>query len=335
MRPPNDELARATALLAAQVDEHVAATSEDAVGARQVLALEAALAERGDAKRRRSWPRVSGRVAALSLAAMVALYIGATSMHPTPGHDFRLVQKPLDHEMFVGRIVRTGSEPLFLRDGTGSELQVHTDSELHIAGIGAERIFDLKHGTVQAHVAKLVAGTRLVVRTDDTEVEVRGTKFSVRSGASPECDEGHTRVEVEEGVVSVRRAGAETKVAAGETFPRCEARHSPEAPMPQSAVLRTASPSPHHSLLAQQNDLFANAMGAKGRGDALLAETTLARLILLYPSGPLVENAYAQRMTLQAGHDASAAKATATAYLAKFPEGFACARARELLDTTR
>ena len=90
-----------------------------------------------------------------------------------------------------------------------------------VAAEGAAQVLHLDAGSVELHVEKLTSAQRFLVDTPDSEVEVRGTRFSV-SVVPPDaaCGAGvRTRVAVTEGVVVVRHAGLEDRVALGESWP--------------------------------------------------------------------------------------------------------------------
>jgi ferric-dicitrate binding protein FerR (iron transport regulator) len=182
-----------------------------------------------------------------------------------------------------------------------------------------------------------------------------------------------TRVSVTEGVVSVRRAGVEARVTPGHVWPeQCSESSAAAAARPGSprghirgVAARTVTrgtgisdgsaapatdddaPSTEpqapvaeapvvpltRSELAAQNDLFASAVRAKRRGQGSHAVRIFERFTREYPTSPLTESAAAQRMKLLAVIDSVAARRAATEYLARYPNGFAHAEARHLLDT--
>lgn len=73
-----------------------------------------------------------------------------------------------------------------------------------VSKTGGDEVVTLSEGRLTIRVPHLAAGRRFVVLTDDAEVEVRGTAFTV------EASDGRLRaVEVEAGVVEVRPAGAD------------------------------------------------------------------------------------------------------------------------------
>src|SRR5262245_2946167 len=77
------------------------------------------------------------------------------------------------------RIVADRSGRAALTLSTGTQLFVEGGARLGIVSQGEHQVFSLEEGTVSASVAKLASNERFVVRTQDAEVEVRGTKFQV------------------------------------------------------------------------------------------------------------------------------------------------------------
>jgi ferric-dicitrate binding protein FerR (iron transport regulator) len=212
---------------------------------------------------------------------------------------------------------------------TGTVVEVEGGGEVTIVQADRAQILALGQGALRADVMKLGLGERFVVRTSDAEVEVRGTSFRVASVApDPSCGDGTaTRVTVFEGVVAVRGAGVEEKVAAGETWPRgCDApKHATAAPP-------RASPPAPSSTLATQNALYAEALAAKRSGDVAGAIAKLDRLLAAYPDGPLAESAAAQRMKLLRDVDPPRAREAARAYLERYPDGVAKTDADAILS---
>lgn len=243
-----------------------------------------------------------------------------------------------------------------LRTSPSSEVHLDFDSGTRLTLSGSARVrlveqnqrkrFALEAGSLFAKVAKLGPDERFVVATSDAEVEVRGTLFNVSIvSPDPTCAGGtSTRVDVTEGVVVVRHAGVEQRVSAGERWPICES-HRAAAPLVAtgSAALPAGaangpstthtvpSPAPEvSSRLAEQNDLFAEAMRAKRGGDLAGALATLDRLRSSYPTGPLAESAAAERMRILATTEPARARAAAREYLSHHPRGFARTEAEAL-----
>src|SRR3954465_5200194 len=124
-----------------------------------------------------------------------------------------------------------------LRIGTaeGTSLVLEPGSRLDMLESGAIQRFALKGGAVRVHVAKLAAGQRFIIDTEDTEVEVHGTTFRVALGeADSRCPAPlRTRVSVSEGIVSVAAGSRVTRLAPGADWPD---------PCPVAAVEPAASP---------------------------------------------------------------------------------------------
>jgi hypothetical protein len=231
---------------------------------------------------------------------------------------------------------------------TGTRVAVDAGSDVTLVGQGRAAIFQLGAGSLRAEVAKLAPTDRFVVRTEDSEVEVRGTSFRV-SVVLPDaaCGEGTTtHVNVYEGTVTVRRNGREESVEKGEEWPRGCARSVAPAPLPVAAAPtiagrteagRTSPRSTPHadvSNLGAQNDQFADAMIVKRRGDSMAALAAFDRFLAMYPTSHLAENAAVERMKLLVTVDRASARAAARQYLQKFPSGFARDDALAILAAT-
>ncbi len=94
----------------------------------------------------------------------------------------------------------------------------------------------LDEGRITIRVPTLPDDRRLVVVTDDAEVEVRGTIFTVEA-----IDGRLTAVEVEEGVVEVRPAGAEAvRLKPSQRWATERAAARPAAPEPPSSAIAAA-----------------------------------------------------------------------------------------------
>jgi ferric-dicitrate binding protein FerR (iron transport regulator) len=247
---------------------------------------------------------------------------------------------------------------------SGTRVTIGGSARVRLVEQSQRKRFALEAGSLFAKVAKLGADERFVVATPDAEVEVRGTAFRV-SIVPPDraCQDGTpTRLDVVEGVVVIRHGGIEHRVAAGEHWPACGASGSvsasgsvvtsagngagtsaaipaipaipvgalpPSAPAQQPAVSGLSAPEAS-SRLAEQNDLFDDAMRLKRSGDTTGAVAKLDRLLALYPSGPLSESAAAERMRLLASTDRARAAVAAREYLRRHPRGFARAEAESI-----
>lgn len=218
---------------------------------------------------------------------------------------------------------------------TGTQVTVEEQGHLTVAEQGQIQIFRLTAGAMRAVVHKLAVGDRFLVRTPDAEIEVRGTSFRVAMAAPDEpCAVGSaTRVQVYEGVVTVRAASTETRVHAGEVWPAgCALPSSPSAGVAAQTTHVPASP---RSLLAEQNDLYATAITLRDGGDTGKAVVLFERLLAKYPSGPLAENAAVERMKLLAAARRPEAARAAAEYLAKYPTGFGRTDADAILARER
>jgi hypothetical protein len=227
-----------------------------------------------DAIRRKARRRVLTR---FTLAAAAAAVLGVAAehfAHRDPTSTARAPQPPTPSAVTVvgyvtgagATVVATGS-PAPLTDGTflsagsrilaqpdghvvlavstGTRLTVEEKSDVSIVDSGPNEVFLVHSGAVRADVAKLHPGQRFVIRTPDAEVEVRGTSFRVATAdADPTCEHGTvTRVEVYEGIVSVRHDGKEAFIVAGRSWPSgCPAGPDvPAQPMPRLHVSSAAS----------------------------------------------------------------------------------------------
>lgn len=240
---------------------------------------------------------------------------------------------------------------------TGSRLDLESDAAVTARTLASQQRFYLSRGALEARVAKLGAGERFVVETPDAEIEVRGTEFRLEvPDLADACDSNvRTRLLVREGVVEVRSGNRVARIAAGGRWPDC---HEPkrealpkekpvrDAPSEQPAVghvLGEESASPRAKVeisapgstsspaLVEQNDLFAEGVAARKRGDTPAAVSAYGRLIEKYPGSALVENAMVERMRLFGRSDSAAARREAARYLERYPSGFARAEANRLL----
>lgn len=235
------------------------------------------------------------------------------------------------------RVVTPTGGRVMLAFATGTDVALGEAADMTIAGEGATQALRLDHGSLDLHVAKLAADQRFLVETPDAEVEVRGTAFKV-SLVSPDaaCGAGTpTRVSVTEGVVVVRHSGVESRVEAGQQWPSgcAQAAVAARGPSPSAGTRGPGSAAPASSL-GEQNDMFADAMAAKRRGDSGEALADFDRFLARYPSSPLAESAMVERMRLLRGVDPGRAPAAARQYVGRYPNGFARAEAEAILAGT-
>jgi FecR protein len=319
---------------------------------RAIGAIEEALRAKRAQKAKRSWYVGGSAFGSLALAAAAAFWIMTTHKEASNA-ELAHVSHATGALFADNAALKTGD---LLREGAAihsvsdAEFQyasgtlVHLDPGSHVGltSQGKAKSFVVSEGSLTAHVAKLKTDERFLVRTVDTEVEVRGTIFTVTVVPADSPCSGSTsttRVSVTEGVVVVRNEGKSVTLRAGDHFPNCEVKAAvTEAPSKEGAAftelpkvkpsvgVAVQAPSPEaHSTLATQNDLFADAMQKKRAGNTQGALDALNRLTREFPKGPLLESASAERMRLLG--TASAAKE----YLRRYPEGFAKAEAEALL----
>ena len=234
------------------------------------------------------------------------------------------------------RVETTPTGRAALAFATGTSAMLGESADLTVDGDEGMQVLRLAAGSVDLHVAKVSADHRFLVTTPDAEVEVRGTKFRVSIGPpDPSCSEDAlTRLVVTEGAVVVRHAGTEKRVAAGEQWPSdCIAPVEISAPMPPSAAPSTI-PSVASSL-AEQNDLFAEAIVAKRVGESQTALTTFDRFLATYPSSPLAQSAAVERMRLLRSAQSPRMLSAAHQYIARYPNGFARAEAEAIIAGAR
>ena len=136
------------------------------------------------------------------------------------------------------RVVTTNGGRASVVLSTGTHLVIEEGTDFSVVEQGSMQAFALRAGSVRADVAKLRQGQRFSIRTNDAEVEVRGTSFRVQVlPESAPCSAGiMTRVTVNEGVVAVRTSQGEVLVHKDETWPRpCSASPAAE-PVPLPTV---------------------------------------------------------------------------------------------------
>jgi hypothetical protein len=148
----------------------------------------------------------------------------------------------------VADSVRSGADSsAMLGFGNGTRITVSSSAQLRIDDLGSTRRFSLLGGHLQAHVTKLVPGERFVVTTPGSEVEVRGTEFTVAVDSPPAgCRDlsSITTVHVSEGAVWVRSGGEQVVLQPGETWatpcPDPRSMHAAESAVRAPAVAPSA-----------------------------------------------------------------------------------------------
>jgi hypothetical protein len=325
--------------------------------ANAIAAIAEAIATARRRRRIRRWSAAFAAAAAIVLTGVAGYRIAARPMpvalapaapesvtqivaHPVSGGSSVVVsgaQAPLDDGRLLGpgsRVVTPANGSAMLSFSTGSTALLREGTDMTVVAEGATQTLHLDVGSVELHVAKLAPNHRFIVATPDTEVEVRGTRFSVAIvAADPGCGAGaRTRVAVTEGVVTVRHDGVEDRIAVGEQWPRGCLRATAASiagPRPASNTPIAIPPSPG-STLADQNDLFAAAAAAKRRGDMRGAVAALDRFLAAYPTSPLAESASAERMRILKTVGRGRSLVAAKEYLARYPNGFAHSEAEAI-----
>jgi ferric-dicitrate binding protein FerR (iron transport regulator) len=254
-------------------------------------------------------------------------------------------------------IVTRAEEGAEFRLSSETALNVSPSSEVGIIRRHAEagtfeELLRLRAGGVALEVPKLGKRGKVLVETRDALVEVHGTKFSVRVIERPPLA-AFTQVEVREGRVSVRSAGTNYFVSAGESWSsnREPAAHDSEPMLPAAPAVPDELPTKHvlaprslpkaeipaavASELAAQNRLIEAAELAQRSGMPGLALERLDTLIARYPDAELAHNARVERFRLLNGMGRKQEAAVAARqYLALYPRGFASAEAQQLLEAS-
>ena len=232
------------------------------------------------------------------------------------------------------RVETTSGGSVSLRLQTGTQLWLEEHSSLEVLSADSDQHLRLLSGRIRSEVVRLAKAQRFRIVTPDTEVEVRGTRFVVEWRAKPECvGQAATRVRVEEGTVWIRHGEEELELHAGGSWPGPCPAVVPVVVSPP-APLRAAPPLPS-SRLAEENRRFGEVLQARQQEDSLRALQLLDGLRRDFPHGHLEEDVAAEEMRLVAGVDSARAKRAASAYLQRFPKGYARALAEELLAPVR
>ncbi len=317
----------------------------------RLLAIRAVERAMGQKAKRRMAVRAASIGAVFAVAASIALYVVTKkapkpfALEPTPslavadvvegsavtirGRD----ELPLSSSVAVSagdRIVARPRSNARIKLWTGSTLVVEEGGDLSIVEHGASQVFSLALGAMRAEVAKLTLGQRFVVRTPEAELEAWGTSFRVaRIQGGPSCEGGlTTKLFVYEGRVVARATEHEASIGPGQEWTaECERRVVLPIAPPNSTSVTSEMPSaraaPPARGLQPINDLFAEAMDAKARGDKAKALSALQQLETRYPASPLAESATVERMKILASTNPKAAAGVAKRYLSNYPDGFA------------
>jgi TolA-binding protein len=216
-----------------------------------------------------------------------------------------------------------------------------------LAGGEAVRLA-LEDGALAIQVSKLKSGQKFSMQLPDGELEVRGTRFTVRVGAART-----ERVTVSEGRVALRVLGRpELLLGAGDTWQRTSdpavsalpSAAGPPAVAPSSAAragaaLRapasaaTRPVAPERAAEPSPASDFAIAMASFSRGDFATAEQLFQRFEARHPRSSQVEDSLFLRALarLRRG-DEPGARALAAEYLRRYPNGFRAGEAARLVN---
>jgi hypothetical protein len=215
---------------------------------------------------------------------------------------------------------------------------VSSQGSLELLSLQHTEAFLLTRGRVEVEVPKLAPNRGFVVQTPDLRVTVHGTAFSL--DVEDTSQGPRTRVSVTHGLVSVRHAGRELFLGAGQSWPPPEALpdlaqlgHAARAASARSTEVRAPRRSAtRSSSLALQNQRFARAMQLKKNGAWRAALAQVERILQLYPASPLIEELQVERVRLQQrlGLEREL-RHSALSYLRQFPEGYAEPEVRALL----
>lgn len=262
---------------------------------------------------------------------------------------------------------RAGRGELVFASGSSCALSAETQVRIVDAGARGRETLSLSRGRVDIEVPKRPDPIAFSVETPDARVVVHGTRFSVE--VDPLKKNGATRVAVSRGIVSVHARGQEFRLGAGQSWPDPEApaasspleraagepgpeatraadlaaepKHEEPAPKASPArprakaraakAVRAAAAKLSAARLAEENALFAAAMGKKKAGDANAALQDLERFLQRYPDSVLRQEAEVERFRLlsRVGRPKDAAR-RARAYLGDYPDGYARQEARDL-----
>lgn len=187
--------------------------------------------------------------------------------------------------------------------------------------------------------------TRISVEEGVVEVRFRGKTSRVRAGESwpATCDEPLAPVVPASPAkvsaapaparVSALRAPAKPKVSQP-ALNAAPAKSEPAA-TPAAAPVSKANVEPAAalaSLLAEQNNLYAEAAALHRSGRLADALSAYERLLARFPGGPLAESASVGRLRILAKSERTRAAEEARRYLARYPHGIASAEAQALLS---
>jgi hypothetical protein len=256
----------------------------------------------------------------------VASYEGAVVLTPSEGAAVALAPGMGVGEGATVTTHAGGSAQLTLK--SGGEVELFESSEMLV--VRQQRLV-VHGGGTRLHVKKLEPGRRFVVATEDAEVEVKGTRFTVEvRQVDAACDVATpTRVHVDEGTVWVRHGSDQMVLQAGASWPTCgtaAAEVKPEAeptPAPVEVAAPKPTPASKEASLAEQNAQYREAIAARRRGDVKAALQLFEAFYKAHPKSPMAEAAHVERLRLLVKEQAPEAAEAAREYSRLYPNGFA------------
>lgn len=215
--------------------------------------------------------------------------------------EYRAVSEPVSISA-SGRLDTRRDAALTTANGVLVELAGETSVGLDELNQRSGWRLQLRRGHVACEVPKLGEHKTFSVVTNDAEVIVHGTRFTVTSDATRTC------VRVAEGRVEVRTHTSATFLSAGQHWgcAGIEADHAAVAPTSpaaeavaaagKSAQTRRAASKPSasaatSSTLALETDLVGRALAAERRGEFTSAKSLYARFLEQYPNSPMAPEA--------------------------------------------
>lgn len=293
-------------------NEEVAAERERLVPwlEEQIAQLPVQQAEIIQLRRRRIWAGLAAAAAALSVVWFLP-HLGTesprTAENGEPGTPVvTLLAGQLASEdvtilpgskLGTSSVVRAADEKeAHLRSTQGYEARLAPSAELRLGNPLApphRHELQLLRGSVTLAVQPLPPGHTLSVHTQDAQVVVRGTQFTVSLPA--ETEGSATCVRVQEGAVEViRKDGSSELLTAGQSSGCAEQIPAPREEGATAQAPSVAPPSrssPPRSTLAQENQLLRSALAAEREGSYKQAEQSLRTLLKRYPHSSFASEA--------------------------------------------
>ncbi|APR83010.1 Hypothetical protein A7982_08359 [Minicystis rosea] len=307
-----------------------------------------------EAARPRRAPSSSSRLMSLALALVLVpgtLWIALRRAPERPPVVARLPNIPRSHALSID------ARPVHTAPRARTETTIVPDGPAVFTRTAAGDVetVALHDGTIALSVRPLRGAERFIVRTEDAEVEVRGTIFHVEAQAAR-----LRSVRVTEGKVEVRFHGATWLVAAGERWSRPSTAEPVRAPVstvltrpaadptpapastalarptaePAQAPASTASASatPPASARPDSMDALREGIRMVDRGDYDAAAQRLSAFGEAHPNDERAEDAlFLLMVSLQRGGRMAEARTAARRYLTQYPKGYRRSEAEALL----